>query len=128
MNVLFLTNEYNLLNIEQRLIQKLEYFNTLNYIKELSYLGFEYSFLYPLVLSIKSTKNHFYTLPLLRVNEQTKYLFNLRECSSICTVAKSRPTTTTNYHSYTLLSKSYNTLNPLATALHVLHHTGAKAN
>ena len=126
MNVLFLTSNYSLFNMEQRLLQKIEYFNIYNYIKELSYLGFEYSFLYPLVLTVKNTKNYFYTLPVLRINEQTKYRYNIREYSTEYNIK--RPNLIpTNYFLYTHLSKSHSLLNPLSTALHILHSTKAKA-
>ena len=126
MNIFLLTNNYKLLNIEQRLLQKIEYFNVHNYIKELSYLGFEYSFLYPLVLTIKNIKNYFYTFPTLRINEQVKNIFNTRNYSIPYTASKI-DTTSNNYCSYTRLSNSYNLLNPLSTALHILHRTKAKA-
>lgn len=126
MNILFLNNNYNLYNIEQRFLQKLGYFNLNNYIKKLSYLGFEYSFLYPLTLTIQSAKGYFLTLPLLRINEYKKYSYNwnnrfIADFYNIVNFSN-------NYNIYNKLSQSCSSLYPFFTSLHVLIHTGAKAN
>lgn len=126
MIILFLTKKYKLTNLEQRFLQKLHYYTTFKYMKELAFLGFEYSFLYPLSLTLESNKNYFFTLPLLRINEFVKTRYYIREYSILCGLKKFN--SFDNYTIYNKLSRSYKQLNPFFTALHILTDTKAKAS
>lgn len=127
MSLLFLDKNYNSYNIEQRLLQKIGYSNIYNYIRELSYLGFEYSFLYPLVLTLQSTKGYFFTLPLLRINEYTNYSFSVKEYTLLYHNTTSTKLSN-NYHYYNKLTSSSLPLYSFLNSLHTLIYTGAKAN
>lgn len=112
------------LNLEQRLLQKLLYFNITKYIKELMFLGFEYSFYYPLVLTLESTKGYFFTSPLLRFNELLKLNFNIKEFN-ICYSTKKY---INSYLYFLNLINSFNKINAFSSSLHIMANTGAKAN
>ena len=111
-------------NIEQRLLQKLLYFNITKYIKELMFLGFEYSFYFPLVLTLESTKGYFFTSPLLRFNELLKLNFNIKEYNIFYSIQKN----TNSYLQFLNLLNSFNNINAFSSSLHIMANTGAKAN
>lgn len=111
-------------NIEQRLLQKLLYFNITKYIKELMFLGFEYSFYFPLVLTLESTKGYFFTSPLLRFNELLKLNFNIKEYNIFYSIQKN----TNSYLQFLNLMNSFNNINAFSSSLHIMANTGAKAN
>lgn len=111
-------------NIEQRLLQKLLYFNITNYIKELMFLGFEYSFYSPLVLTLENTKGYFFTSPLLRFNELLKLNFNIKEFNVLSSTQKH----SNSYLHFLNLIKSFNNVNAFSSSLHIMANTGAKAN
>ncbi len=122
--IIFYNKGPKIFNIEQRLVQKLLYFNITNYIKELMFLGFEYSFLSPLILTLESTKGYFFTSPLIRFNELLKLNFNIKEFD----VAHSYSKNSNVYKYFLALINSFNTTNAFSSALHIMMNTGAKAN
>lgn len=111
-------------NIEQRFLQKLLYFNISSYIKELMFLGFEYSFYSPLILTLESTKGYFFTSPLLRFNELLKLNFNIKEFNVLSYTQKH----TNSYLHFLNLIRSFNNINAFSSSLHIMANTGAKAN
>ncbi len=121
--ITFLNSGSKFFNIEQRLLQKLLYFNITKYIKELMFLGFEYSFSSPLILTLESTKGYFFTSPLLRFNELLKLNFNIREFNIISTVSKDA----NSYLNFLNLIQSFNNVNAFSNSLHIMVNTGAKA-
>lgn len=130
MNILFLDNKYNSYNIEQRFIEKEHYWDVQRYIRELAYLGFEYAFSNPVVLTIESHKNYFRTLPLLRINEFIHNKYNTKEFKIICSSLPSDYYQTTNksYWVYDIIYSLYKEFNPFFTSLHVMCNTKAKAS
>ena len=122
--ITFFSNKFNYFNIEQRLLQKLLYFNITKYIKELLFLGFEYSFYFPLILTLESTKGYFFTSPLLRFNELLKLNFNIKEYNTYYSVPKK----TNSYLKFLILMNSFNNINAFSSSLHIMANTGAKAN
>nr|YP_009186579.1 RNA polymerase beta chain [Cyclospora cayetanensis]AKO71999.1 RNA polymerase beta chain [Cyclospora cayetanensis]ANJ44353.1 RNA polymerase C2 [Cyclospora cayetanensis]ANN13287.1 RNA polymerase C2 [Cyclospora cayetanensis]ANN13316.1 RNA polymerase C2 [Cyclospora cayetanensis]ANN13345.1 RNA polymerase C2 [Cyclospora cayetanensis] len=111
-------------NFEQRLVQKLLYFNITNYIKELMFLGFEYSFYFPLILTLESTKGFFFTSPLLRYNELLKLNYNIKEYNISYSIQKN----INSYIPFLNLINSFNNINAFSSSLHLMANTGAKAN
>lgn len=123
--IIFFNTNPKFLNIEQRLVQKLLYFNISMYIKELMFLGVEYSFLYPLILTLESTKGYFFTSPLLRVNELLKLNFNIKEFNILSFA--SRHKYVNSYLPFLKLMNSFNNVNAFSSSLHIMSNTGAKA-
>ncbi|XP_026189604.1 DNA-directed RNA polymerase subunit beta''-like [Cyclospora cayetanensis] len=109
-------------NFEQRLVQKLLYFNITNYIKELMFLGFEYSFYFPLILTLESTKGFFFTSPLLRYNELLKLNYNIKEYNISYSIQKN----INSYIPFLNLINSFNNINAFSSSLHLMANTGAK--
>ena len=107
LSITFFSTGPNYFNIEQRLLQKLLYFNIVKYIKELMLLGFEYSFYFPLILTLESTKGYFFTSPLLRFNELLKLNFNIKEYNTYYSVPKK----TNSYLKFLTLMNSFNNIN-----------------
>lgn len=130
MNILFLDNKYNLYNTEQRFIEKEHYWDVQRYIRELAYLGFEYAFLNPVVLTIESHKNYFRTLPLLRINEFIHNKYNTKEFKIICSSLPLDYYQITNksYWLHDIIYSLYKEFNPFFTSLHVMCNTKAKAS
>lgn len=124
LTIIFFYKKIKSFNLEQRLLQKLLYFNITKYIKELMFLGFEYSFFSPLILTLESTKGYFFTSPLLRINELLKLNFNIKEFN----ILYSDPKYTNSYIYFLTLINSFNIVNPFSTTLHIMTNTGAKAN
>ena len=122
--ITFLTKGFKNLTIEQRLVQKLLYFNVSKFVQELMYLGFEHSFQVPLVLNLESAKGHFYTSSLLKVNELIKLNYLIKESS----INRKKSNYTYSYTSYLNLLNSFKYLNPFSSSLHIMSNTGAKAN
>lgn len=120
----FFFTKSNHFNIEQRLLQKLLYFNISKYIKELMFLGFEYSFYFPLILTLESTKGYFFTSPLLRFNELLKLNFNIKEYNIYYSIQKNN----NSYLQFLNLINSFNNINAFSNSLHIMSNTGAKAN
>lgn len=124
LSITFFNKGPKFFNIEQRLLQKLLYFNITKYINELMFLGFEYSFYSPLILTLESTKGYFFTSPLLRINELLKLNFNIKEFNVIYSNSKK----INSYTYFLTLINSFNNVNAFSSALHIMANTGAKAN
>ena len=126
LTIIFFNKGPKYFNFEQRVLQKLLYFNISNYIKELMLLGIEYSFYAPLILTMESTKGYFFTAPLLRFNELLKLNFNVKEFN-ILNSSKNKHTTN-SYLNFLNLIKSFNSINAFSSPLHIMANTKAKAN
>ena len=113
------------LNTEQKILQKLLYFNTSKYIQELMFLGFEYSFQIPVVLNLESVKGYFFTAPLFRYNELIKLNYLIKEVSNI---KKNKIKGFNSYLYFLTFLNSFKITNPFSSTLHIMSNTGAKAN
>lgn len=124
--IIFFNTNSKFINLEQRLVQKLLYFNISMYIKELMAIGVEYSFLYPLILTLESTKGYFFTSPLLRVNELLKLNFNIKEFNILPYIPTHKYIN--SYLPFLKLLNSFNNVNAFSNSLHIMSNTGAKAS
>ena len=130
MNIKLITPGLKNLAFEQRLIELLGLLPSSSIISELMILGFEYASKYPFSLNLESTRGYSYLAPLLR---KRTYLTNNFFSTDSYSVSKKQDTligTISNraYLKFFELINSYKKTNPLASSLHIMANTGARAN
>lgn len=125
LSILFLSKNFKSFITEQKLIQKLLYFNILNYINELMLLGFEYSFNTPHIITLEHTKSSFYFSILMRFNHFIKLNFNIKDYEIITNKKKHKSNV---YSTFLELLKSFKSLNYFSNPLYIMVNSNAKAN
>ena len=130
MNIQLITFGIKNLAFEQRLIELLGVLPSSSIISELMILGFEYASKYPISLNLESTRGYSYLAPLLR---NRTYLTNTFFSTENYSVSKKQDTLIGNisnraYLKFFELINSYKKTNPLASSLHIMANTGARAN
>ena len=130
MNIQLITSGIKNLAFQQRLIELLGLLPSSSLISELMILGFEYASKYPLTLNLESTRGYFYLAPLLR---KRMYLTNTFFSTDNYSASKKSDTligkiSNRAYLKFFELINSYKSTNPLASSLHIMANTGARAN
>ena len=130
MNIQLINSGIKNLAFEQRLIELLGVLPSSSIISELMILGFDYASKYPFSLNLESTRGYSYLAPLLR---KRSYLTNTFFSTDSYSVSKKQDTligTISNraYLKFFELINSYKKTNPLASSLHIMANTGARAN
>ena len=130
MNFQLITSGIKNLAFEQRLIELLGVLPSSSLISELMILGFEYASKYPLSLNLESTRGYSYLAPLLRKRAYLKNTFFSTESYSVSKKQDTLIGTISNraYLKFFELLNSYKKTNPLASSLHIMANTGARAN
>lgn len=128
MGIQIINNTFKNLTIEQRLVETLGIHSISKIISELMILGFEYASKYPLSLNLESTRGFSYLSPLLR---KRQYLKNDFLNIDFYSHKKENLTNTISNRAYIKFFKlinSYKKTNPLASSLHIMATTGARAS
>ena len=130
MNIQLITSGIKNLAFEQRLIELLGVLPSSSLISELMILGFEYASKYPLSLNLESTRGYSYLAPLLRNRTYLKNTFFSTDSYSVSKKQDTLLGTISNraYLKFFDLINSYKDTNPLASSLHIMANTGARAN
>ena len=130
MNIQLITSGIKNLAFEQRLIELLGVLPSSSLISELMILGFEYALKYPLSLNLESTRGYSYLAPLLRNRTYLKNTFFSTDSYSVSKKQDTLLGTISNraYLKFFDLINSYKDTNPLASSLHIMANTGARAN
>ena len=118
------------LSFEQRLIELLGVLPSSSLISELMILGFEYASKYPLSLNLESTRGYSYLAPLLRKRAYLTHTFFSADSYSVSKKQDTLIGSISNraYLKFFELISSYKNTNPLASSLHLMANTGARAN
>nr|QEM01845.1 plastid-encoded DNA-directed RNA polymerase beta''A [Nephromyces sp. ex Molgula occidentalis] len=124
----YLTNNQDQFLLEKSIINSFSYKTSSQFLQELMFLGFEYSLNYSFSLNLENFKSYFYLAPLLRKNNNLKFMYLWNYSSNIVKIFNINKKNKQSFNKFFEFINTYKTLNPISNSLHFMVTTKAKAN